>query len=303
MKRHSYLISNRRITRWFTILLLGISALAPIRSNASESDLYQGPHELEWLKHQGEADPELELTPGSTIQPLTPLRRDPSHVVFGYHPYWNGTAYTNYNYNLLTHLAYFGVEMNSQGQITNSHSWPVTSLINLAHSNGVKVILTVTLFDNAGIGTLLGNSTYRQTAIDNLISKVIEGNADGVNIDFESVPSGSEANFNTFIHDLTEAFHEQIPGSETSIAMPSVDWWNSYDYDYLSQNCDGLMIMAYAYYWSGSSQAGPVAPLYSGGMANYNIDRTVNDYLAETGGDGSNIFLGLPWYGYNWPVS
>lgn len=283
-----------------SLLMIGLLFSGSIKA---QNENLPGPHEVDWLAHQGETDPILDLTPGAAIQPLNPLRRDPSHIVFGYHPYWNGTSYTSYNYNLLTHLAYFGVEMNSSGQITNSHSWPVTSLINLAHSNGVKVILTVTLFDNTGIGTLVGNATYRQTAIDNLIAKVIQGNADGVNIDFESVPGGSQTNFNTFIHDLTVAFHDQIPGSETSIAMPSVDWSNSYDYNYLNQNCDGLMIMAYAYYWGGSSSAGPVAPLYNGGMASYNVDRTVNTYLSETSNDGSNIFLGLPWYGYNWPVS
>mgnify|MGYP002639904809 FL=1 len=228
--------------------------------------------------------------------------RDPSHVVFGYHPYWNGTAWENYVYDILSHVAWFGLEMNNSGGITNAHGWPVNGLVDLAHSHGVKVIVTVTNFDNAGIGTLLGNATYRQTAIDNLIARVIAGNADGVNIDFEFVPSSATANFNTFIHDLTEAFHDQIPGSEVSIAMPSVDWSNAYDYDYLSDNCDGLMIMAYGYYWSGSANAGPASPLYSG-VSSWHISRTINDYLTKTGDDGSQLILGLPWYGRDWPVS
>ncbi len=287
------------ITRLATGMLLFVLSTTQIQAQ----EAFISPHKADWLAHQGQSEPVVDLTPGAPINPLSGMRRVPSHVVFGYHPYWNGTAYTNYNYNLLTHIAYFGVELNSSGQATNSHSWPVTSLINTAHSQGVKVILTATLFSSADITTLVSSSTNRQTAINTLISKVSQGNADGVNIDFESVPGGSQTNFNTFIHDLTQAFHEQIPGSETSIAMPSVDWWNSYDYNYLNQNCDGLMIMAYGYYWGGSSHAGPVAPLYNGGLAGYNIDRTINTYLSETGNDGSNIFLGLPWYGYNWPVS
>ncbi|NQV14531.1 T9SS type A sorting domain-containing protein [bacterium] len=228
--------------------------------------------------------------------------RDPSHVVFGYHPYWNGLSWENYNYDFLSHVAWFGLEMNSSGNVTNSHAWPVTGLVNLAHSNGVKVIVTTTLFDNDGIATLLANATYRQTAIDNLISRVIQGNADGVNIDFEFVPTAARQNFNTFIHDLTQAFHDQIPGSEVSIAMPSVDWWNSYDYNYLSDNCDGLMIMAYGYYWGGSDNAGPLSPLNSG-FSSWYIRRTIQDYLTKTGGDGSQLILGLPWYGMNWPVT
>jgi len=91
--------------------------------------------------------------------------RDPSHVVFGYHPYWNGTSWENYVYDILSHVAWFGLEMNNSGGITNAHGWPIGGLVDLAHSHGVKVIVTVTNFDNAGIGTLLGNATYRQNAI------------------------------------------------------------------------------------------------------------------------------------------
>jgi len=228
--------------------------------------------------------------------------RDPSHVVFGYHPYWNGTAWENYVYDILSHVAWFGLNMNNSGDITNDHGWPVNGLVNLAHSHGVKVIVTVTNFDNAGIGTLLGNASYHQNAIDNLISEVIQGNADGVNIDFEFVPSSATANFNTFIHDLTQAFHDQIPGSEVSIAMPSVDWSNAYDYNYLSDNCDGLMIMAYGYYWKGSDHAGPNSPL-NGDLSTRYITWTINDYLGKTGNDGSQLILGLPWYGRDWQVT
>ncbi len=228
--------------------------------------------------------------------------RDPSHVVFGYHPYWNGTAWQDYNYNLLSHVAWFALAMDASGSITNAHGWPVTGLVDLAHSHGVKVIVTVTLFDNDAIATLLASATNRQNAIDNLISRVSLGSADGVNIDFEFVPTSARANFNTFIHDLTEAFHDQIPGSEVSIAMPSVDWWNSYDYDYLSDNCDGLMIMAYGYYYSGSANAGPLSPLNSG-LSSWYIRRTIEDYLSKTGDDASQLILGLPWYGIDWPVT
>ena len=228
--------------------------------------------------------------------------RDPSHVVFGYHPSWRGTAWQNYSYDILSHLAWFSLEMTSTGAISDSNGWPIHSLVDLAHTHGVKVIVTVTLFVNDDIGTLVGNPTYRQNAIDNLISKVNEGNADGVNIDFEFVPSYARSNFNTFIHDLTQAFHDQIPGSEVSIAMPSVDWNSAYDYNYLSDNADGLMIMAYGYYWSGSDHAGPQSPLY-GGLSTWHIQRTIDDYTSKTGGDASQLILGLPWYGRDWPVA
>ncbi len=252
---------------------------------------------------QVQVDQEGESSPILARKSLHSYTTSLSHVVFGYHPYWKGTAWQNYNYDLLSHIAWFGLAMNSVGDITDSHGWPLQGLVEKAHDNGVKVIVTVTLFDDAGIETLLGNSSYRQNAIDNLISKVIQGNADGVNVDFEFVKNPAyKDEFNTFIYDLTQAFHDQIPGSEVSIAMPSVDWWGSYDYNYLSDNSDGLMIMAYGYYWSGSNNAGPISPLNSG-LSSWYIRRTIEDYLSKTGQDGSQLILGLPWYGRSWEVT
>lgn len=261
------------------------------------------PHQEHMLRFGGkEVNQEIDGSAGLSQGLQKQGTLAPSHVVFGYHPYWNGTAWNNYNYQVMTHLAWFGLSMTATGGISNAHGWPIHSLVDKAHSNGVKVIVTVTLFDDADIATLLASPTYRQNAIDILIAQVSAGNADGVNIDFEFVKSASREHFKTFIHDLTQAFHDQIPGSEVSIAMPSVDWWGSYDYNYLSDNSDGLMIMAYGYYYSGSSNAGPLSPL-NAGRSSWHITRTIEDYLTKTGGDGSQLILGLPWYGIDFPVT
>ena len=54
----------------------------------------------------------------------------PNREVFGYHPYWMGTAWQNYNYNLISTIAYFSAEATAQGNLSNLHGWPVTGLIN-----------------------------------------------------------------------------------------------------------------------------------------------------------------------------
>lgn len=280
---------------------IGILGLALLTGTLCGND-FTKPHAQQMQEFGGQ---EVNQEIARDLSPL-PLEksndlREPSHVVFGYHPYWNGTSWQNYEYSQLSHLAWFGLGMNSQGSITAYHGWPVTSLVEHAHNQGVKVIVTVTLFESEDIGTLLGNATYRLNAINHLVDQVSTANADGVNIDFEFVPSYAREDFNTFISDLQTAFHDQIPNSEVSIAMPAVDWWGSYDYDFLSDHSDGLMIMAYGYSWSGSSFAGPNSPLNQG-FTSWYIRRTIEDYLSKTGGDGSQLILGLPWYGHDWPV-
>ena len=112
-------------------------------------------------------------------------------------------------------------------------------------------MLCATLFSSSDITTLLSNAQYRQNLINNLLSQVQAGNADGVNIDFESFPSSQRDNMVTFISDLTDTFHNAIPGSQVTIAMPPVDWSNAWDYNALASISDGLFIMGYNYHYSG----------------------------------------------------
>ena len=224
----------------------------------------------------------------------------PNREVFGYHPYWMGTAWQNYNYNLISTIAFFSAEATAQGNLSNLHGWPVTGLINLAHTNGVNVVLCVTLFDNEDLITLLSNPSYRENLINNLLTQVQAGNADGVNIDFESFPSSQKQNMVQFITDLTNTFHTEIPGSQVTLATPAVDWNNGWDYNALATISDGLFIMGYNYYYGGSSSTGPVAPLYSNGIS---VSWTINDYLDKTNNQYDKLILGCPYYGFEWSAS
>ena len=232
------------------------------------------------------------------IHPISPRPRTPSKEVFGYHPYWMGTAWTNYNFDLISTLAYFSAEATETGNLDNLHGWPVASLINEAHSHGVKVVLCVTLFNSNDLTTLLSNPSYRQNLINNLLTQVQAGNADGVNIDFESFPSSQRENMVTFITDLTNTFHSTIPGSQVTLAMPAVDWSDAWDYNALASISDGLFIMGYAYHWSGSTTTGPNSPLSGPG---YTITWTVIDYLNKTNYQADKLILGCPYYGFEWP--
>jgi GH18 family chitinase len=90
-----------------------------------------------------------------------------------------------------------------------------------------------------------------------------------------------------------------LPSAEISMATPAVDWNGSWDFKALSELCDYLIVMGYDYYWSGSPTSGPVAPLQT---ENYNVTRTVDTYLSS-GVNPQKLLLGVPWYGYDWPVT
>jgi spore germination protein YaaH len=221
-------------------------------------------------------------------------------TVFGYHPYWMDSSWLDYDFSLLSTIAYFGAEANATGGIDDWHSWPPSNLITTAHNAGVEVVLTVTLFNSNAISSLLSNSTYIQNLITTLTNSVSSAGADGVNIDFEGLPSSQKENMVQFITDLKTAFDNAIPGSQITLATPAVDWSGAWDYDQLAINSDGLMIMAYDYHWSNGPTTGPVSPLT--GWGTYNVTWTVNDYITWSGGLNDKLILGCPYYGYDWPA-
>ena len=223
-----------------------------------------------------------------------------THKVIGYLPYWEYESYTNIDYSLITEINYFSAELNEFGNITNDHNWDNINFINYAQDRGVKVKLCATLFNPNDLEILLSSSINRSNAIYNLVNKVMLRNADGIDIDFELVPSSQRDNLVLFMEQLSDVFHQFLDDPIITMATPAIDWSNAWDYNALAEICDGLFIMGYNYFYSGSDTAGPVSPL--GGYF-YDIDFTVNDYLSKTNFQTNKLILGLPYYGYDWPVS
>jgi spore germination protein YaaH len=222
-------------------------------------------------------------------------------TVFGWHPYWMGTTYEQYNYQLLTDIAYFSYEVDpNTGNYKDIHFWKTTELINLAHEAGTRVSLTVTLFDNHA--TFLTNTDARITLIDSLISLLQYRNAKGINIDFEGVPLSQKETLSEFIFQLSEKFHQEIPDAFLSMALPAVDWQEVFDVQVMKDAVDMFIVMGYNYYWSSSPVAGPVSPKNSGRLwSPYNVTASIIDYL-QRGIPKEKLSLGVPYYGYDWKV-
>ncbi|MFN8354537.1 MAG: glycosyl hydrolase family 18 protein [Spirosomataceae bacterium] len=221
--------------------------------------------------------------------------------VFGFNPYWVGSAYNSYDYSLLSTIAYFSYEVEPKtGAYTTIRDWKTTSLVPLAQSKGCKVVLSVTNFGTSANQTLLNNPQSRKVLIDSLVSLVKFRFANGINIDFESVPSSVRDSLSKFMGDLSVRLKATIPGAVLSIDLPAVDWNNSFDVKSLTPLVDEFLIMGYDYYYSGSTTAGPVSPLKnSQTFGNLSLTKSVDDYLAK-GIPPEKLLLAVPYYGRNW---
>ncbi len=264
-------------------------------------------HERELAAH-GDEPPALRGD-----EPSGPVAQSAPKVakeVVGFYPYWVSSA-GSIRWDLLTTLAYFSAEVDpvaKNGSLSNVHGWgsSTASLISTAHAAGVKVVLTLTLFDSSAITTILGNATYRNNLVANALAVVQSAGGDGVCLDFEGVAAGSvnKTGLVALMTAMTAAFHAAIPDSQVLIATPAVDWNGVFDYDQLALAGDGLMIMAYDYHWSGGAP-GPVSPLTGGSLwGTYNVTWTANDYVTWGGSENrAKFILGVPWYGYDWPTT
>jgi len=220
--------------------------------------------------------------------------------VFGWHPYWVGTVYNNYQWNLLSDLCYFDYAVSpTTGNNTNaSYNWIGSGAVTAAINNGVDVHICATLFGSHS--TFLASSTAQQTFINNIISDLQARGGKGVNIDFEGMGASNSAAFTAFMQNLSNQLHTAIPGSEVSMALYAVDWSNVFDIPNLTPYVDLFIIMGYDYYWSGSTTAGPDDPLYNFQTSyNYTLTRSITFYLAQ-GMPSSKLLLGLPYYGREW---
>ncbi|UCG16718.1 MAG: hypothetical protein JSV19_01515 [Phycisphaerales bacterium] len=238
---------------------------------------------------------------GDPNEPIIPLqeraeRDKPCATIFGYLPYWESSTYLRYD--LLTHIACFSVAVNSDGSLGEDRGWPWTGLINAAHQRGVKIVLVATLFEPSAIETLVTTPAYKNNFFVNIKNKMLEGSADGLNVDFEGSGTVWKAHINTFMAELTAYLHTEIPGSEVTFAGPAVNWGDAWDLAGLAASCDGIFIMGYAFYGSWSSTSGPNAPL-TGGSINI-TDTVLNQYGDVTQNNPEKLILGVPYYGHHW---
>jgi spore germination protein YaaH len=258
-------------------------------------------HQTESEQHAGTriVEARTDAEPPVVI-PLVKSARSVSKKVFGYHPYWaSSSAYLSYDYTALSTIGYFSYEVDpASGAAVTTNGWSTTPIISYAHARGVRVVLVVTNFGSSANTQLLSDTVKQKTLIASLVSLLSARGGDGVNIDFEGVPVSQRANLVAFMRTLSLRVKAAIPDAEISMASPAVDWSNVWDFPSLSSICDYLVMMGYDYYYGGSSTAGPNSPLEG---ESYNVTRSVTTYLTA-GVAPEKLLLGLPWYGFDWPV-
>ncbi len=242
------------------------------------------------------------------------FRLKPGMQVFGWHPYWMGSAYETYNFSLLSTLAYYGAEVDPvTGDFKTTHGWETSGVFAAVGETNCRIELAVISLGEDNNSDFLADTIAQENLIYN-ITTALSKRGNGVCIDFEEVPGMMRGNFTRFItalHDSlwvaaknkTDTTVNFFDGYTISIVLPCYDWTNAFDVKELEKVASRFVVTGYDYYGSFSDSTGPVAPLGSGLSWNApNIERSVSDYLKK-GIPPAKLLLDLPYYGVKWQAA
>jgi spore germination protein YaaH len=150
-------------------------------------------------------------------------------------------------------------------------------------------------FDGDAAASVLGTAQSREAHASAIAQLVITKAFDGIDVDYERVPSSSRADFSAFLLTLSHKLHAANKTLSVTVYAKTSESqnWNgpgAEDWSAIGQIADSVKIMAYDYSYS-SSPPGPIAPLDW-------LDR-VATYATSTI-PAAKVMIGLPWYGYDW---
>lgn len=202
----------------------------------------------------------------------------------------------------LTDLSVFSYGFTEEGELIPpllDDEW----MIKKAREAGVRPILTLTplgedgRFNNNLISVLVQNPGVQERLIWELGRMVFEKGFGGVDVDFEYVLAEDRINFAGFVKRLTQVMN--LFGYQVSVALaPKTSeeqrgvLYEGIDYQLLGEAANRVLLMTYEW---GYTYGPPMA------VAPINMVRRVVEY-ALTKIPKEKIGLGIPNYGYDWPL-
>lgn len=175
-----------------------------------------------------------------------------------------------------------------EGHLINRASVEYTRM---AHEAGLQVWPMV---DNLNLPVdsfkLLASTRYRTQLIEGLVEAVTEAEADGINVDFESLSESCGIHFVQFIRELSVACHKrELVLSVDNYAPQSGTWY--YDRKEQAVYSDYLIVMAYDEHWNGGGEAGSTASYPF-------TEQAITDTLEEV--PAGQLILAVPFYTRLW---
>jgi spore germination protein YaaH len=223
--------------------------------------------------------------------------------VMGFLPTWMVGKTIEYCKEIDT-LIFLGIETNKMGDLIwdlqsekiNSEAYRVQK--ERIKQCGGKNVVGIKLFKDAELAKLIGDEEGRQRLIAQVKTVIEVGGFDGVNVDFEYQGNPVAVLESDFIQLLTEMRAAGLGELSLDVFANTVIKGDEEKLKALMKEIDYLIVMAYDFHGSGSSYAGPVAP-----MRSETGERNIMEVTERINGfnlDKNKIVMAYPLYGYEW---
>jgi spore germination protein YaaH len=224
-----------------------------------------------------------------------------STVIFGWHPFWMGNTYKNYQFNLLSHVSFYAYVIDpGTGNPANDsilQQWIASDFMSTAKAdNSTKVLLTVVNYGTQNNKSFLSDGLEQQSRLIEKLLKILEETgADGIDLNFEGIAREDAPKFTAFVRRLRENLKTQDQRYMLSVSLSGPDR-DMLELGKLQDLTDFIVLMGYELQQKDNQSPGPIAPLYSGGV---DLDKLVEGFL-KAGMNKKNLVLALPYYGAQW---
>ena len=202
----------------------------------------------------------------------------------------------------LSELPIFSYGFTREGELIPP-LWNEERMIAMAHEFGTQPILTLTpfgadgRFNNNLISVIVNDQVAQENLIENLLLLMYEKGYQGIDIDFEYILAQDRDAFTAFVWNVadtmrTNGFHTSVALAPKTSAGQTGLLYEGKDYRALGEAADHVLLMTYEWgYTYGPPMA--VAPIHQ-------VRRVVKYALTEI--PNKKIDLGIPNYGYDWPL-
>ena len=203
----------------------------------------------------------------------------------------------------LTELPVFSYGFTMEGELLPPGYGEDRWMIAEAQRFGTLPVLTLTPFgadgnfNNQLIHSVVNNAAYTDRLIQNLLEVMERKGYQGVDIDFEYILAEDRDAFTAFVWKVAETmrragFHTSVALAPKSSAGQKGLLYEGKDYRALGEAADHVLLMTYEW---GYTYGPPMA------VAPVNQVRKVVEY-ALTEIPAEKVDLGIPNYGYDWPL-
>jgi len=224
-----------------------------------------------------------------------------THSVAGWIPAWLQTqsfrAIQNHP-DIFHVLSPFWYVMTITGEIVKLNGAEDSMILSFAKIQGISIIpLISNSFSSELISSVLNDSALRKNHITNLVKLVQQMNYAGIEINYENLFVKDKEAFVVFLQELKTSLttlNKQLIVTVHAKTNPFGIWSGAEAHDYvgIGQAADIVRIMGYDYNWQGSAP-GTIAPAdWVEGVLIYAVSTIPSN----------KIVLGVPTYGYDWPV-